>query len=82
MNFMDKVYQRQAEIISERNAHILTLQHRLNEFEICGQFYKGLADAIGDNIMLQDEWRRFISILRLNNPDIPGITKELSRYND
>lgn len=81
-HFQDMLYEKQALLITKLYDNIKSLEndnkalcHVIEQKQHASDFYFALIKAIGDNIMLQDEWRRFISILRLTDPDIPGLTK-------
>jgi len=80
LSFQDRLYNKQAEIITEQRTQIESLKKQIKEMSDCAHFYKALIAAIGDDIMLQDEWRRFIAVLRLSNPDLPGITKAFKEF--
>jgi len=80
MNFQDRLYQKQAERITALAEQVSRLEAENSSLKIGSHFYIELIKAIGDDIMLQDEWRRFIGILRLSNPNLPGITNAESVY--
>ena len=81
MDFQDRLYQKQAERISAQHEEIGHLRQEIDRLLVklgrtnaAATFYLALVEAIGDDVMLQDEWRRFIAILRLAKPDLPGLT--------
>lgn len=72
---------RQGEIISELNEEIRRLRDQrdkawdeLDQIRPAAFFYLGMQKAIIDNPILQGEWTRFCSFLRMANPDLndPG----------
>lgn len=74
-SFQDFLYLAQAKRVTALMEQVSRLEAENNSLKVGGHFYNALIKAIGDDITLQDEWRRFIGVLRLSNPDLPGITK-------
>ncbi len=72
MSFETHVYQKQAEIIDKLNKEIQSLKKendRLAMKEKAADFYLLLQQSILSNEIVMEEWRRFISIVKLSVPD-------------
>jgi hypothetical protein len=69
MEFEERLYQKQAELITKLRDENRQLEQKLLDQKIGSKFYLALVD-----VMLEGEWRRFIAILRLAKPNLPGLT--------
>ena len=70
-------FNKQAQLITElrkENNKLKFENIRLKKYEHPGIFYNGMFEAIKDDENLQEEWSRFMTILRMTKPNIPGIT--------
>jgi hypothetical protein len=74
MEFEERLYQKQAELITKLRDENRQLEQKLLDQKIGSKFYLALVEAVKDDVMLEGEWRRFIAILRLAKPNLPGLT--------
>jgi len=79
--FENQLYLSQANRISVLNKElqflsntVTELQEKYRQAEQPAAYYMALQKAIQESETLQSEWRRFIGILTLYNPNIPGLT--------
>jgi len=76
MNQNERMIETQARIISELRRDYSGIQRELqsakneiNRLRDAGEFYLEMQEAIKDNPILQSEWVRFCSFLKMSIPD-------------